>query len=292
MDHPQIAVFARLANGNAQTVRRIEGQNTHLNRPIHSIFYDEIHDELVVPIAPSQAILTFRGGADGEEAPIRIIQGPKTELIFPDVCTSDPVHNEIFVPTLNAAGHWMIHVFDRTANGDVAPIRKLGGPDSEVGGYGIPSIATDHDLLLTNGGRGGGVRIFNRTASGNAKPLRIVTGGPRSGTAGPRDPYWIPGTRNFIAATRPFGAKTAGDLPGAPDNYQSPEEALTFIGVWSIDDNGDVAPRYTIAHNILKEFRNLTVDPKNKTIMISDKTANAIYTFSFPEAWESFSSPR
>ena len=295
MDHPQIAVFARLANGNAQTVRRIEGQNTHLNRPIHSIFYDEIHDELVVPSAQGQAIMTFRGGADGEEAPMRIIQGPKTQLVFPDMATVDPVHNEIFVPLRGAGvieGRSIIYVFDRTAQGDVAPIRKLGGPDSEVGGYGIPSIATDHDLLLTNGGRGGGVRIFNRTASGNAKPLRIVTGGPRSGTAGPRDPYWIPGTRNFIAATRPFGAKTAGDLPGAPDNYQSPEEALTFIGVWSIDDNGDVAPRYTIAHNILKEFRNLTVDPKNKTIMISDKTANAIYTFSFPEAWESLSSPR
>ena len=287
MDHPQIAVFARLANGNAQTVRRIEGQKTNLNRPIHSIFYDEIHDELVVPSAQGQAIMTFRGGVDGEEAPIRIIQGPKTQLVFPDTCTADPVHNEIFVPVDGAGvveGHPMIYVFDRLAEGDVAPIRKLGGPDTNLGS-GIPSIAVDHDLLLTSGR--GGVKIFNRTASGNAKPLRTITGGPKSGTEQLQDAHWIPGTRNFIAAARTFGAKTAGDLPGAPNNYQSAEEALTFIGVWSIDDNGDVAPRYTIAHNILKEFRNLAVDSKNKTIMISDKTANAVYTFSFPEAWES-----
>ena len=291
MAHPQIAVFARLANGNADTVRRIEGQKTHLHRPIHSIHYDEIHDELVVPIAPAQAILTFRGGADGEEAPIRIIQGPKTGLSFTDVCSADPVHNEIFVPTIDLDGTRMIHVFDRMAQGDVAPLRKLGGPDVGLGGgMSIPSLAWDRDLLLTRARDG--IRIFNRTATGNAKPLRIVTGGPKSGTSSLGDPYWIPGTRNFIAPARPFGAKTSGDLPGAPNNYQSPEEALTFIGVWSIDDDGDVAPRYTIAHNILKEFRNLAVDPKNKTIMIADKTANAIYTFSFPEAWESFPSAR
>jgi hypothetical protein len=281
--HPQIAVFARLANGNAQTVRRIEGQKTLLHRPIHSIFYDEIHDELVVPAPVAQAVMTFRGDANGEEAPIRIIQGPKTGLLYTDIATADPVHNEIFVPTETVEGPRMIHVFDRMAQGNVAPIRKLGGPDSGLAS-GIPSIVTDYDLLLT-GGRGGTL-VFNRSDSGNAKPLRTITGGPKSGTTGPRSAYWIPGTRNFIGVTRPFGAKTAGDLPGAPVNYQTPEDALTFVGVWSIDDIGDVPPRWTIAHDILKEFRNFAVDPKNKTIMIADKTANAIYTFSFPEAWQ------
>jgi hypothetical protein len=291
VDHPQIAVFARLANGNAQTVRRIEGQKTNLNRPIHSISYDDIHDELVVPSAQGQAIMTFRGAVDGEEAPIRIIQGPKTQLVFPDMATIDPMHNEIVVPVRGAGvveGHNMIYVFDRTAQGDVAPIRRLGGPDTNLSGN--PSVVWDHDLLLSSSRRGSsrGVAVFNRTDTGNAKPLRVITGGPKSGTNGPGTPVWIPGTRNFLAETRPFGAKTAGDLPGAPENYQTPGEALTYIGVWSIDDNGDVAPRYTIAHNILKEFRNIALDAKNKTIMIADKTANGIYTFSFPEAWESF----
>jgi hypothetical protein len=279
--HPQIAVFARLANGNAQTVRRIEGQKTLLSRTTHSIFYDEIHDEIVVPSPFAQAVLTFRGNANGEEEPIRIIQGPKTGLVFSDQNTVDPVHDEIFVPTEDPEGRAAIHVFDRTAQGDVAPIRVLRG----VGG-GAPSVDHEHNLLLT--GVQGAVRLFNRTDSGDAKPLRVITGGPKSGTSGPSIPYWIPGTRNFLAATRPFGAKTAGDLPGAPNNYQTAGEALTFVGVWSIDDSGDVPPRYTIAHNLLKEFRNFAVNPKHREIMISDKTANAIYTFSFPEAWESF----
>jgi hypothetical protein len=114
----------------------------------------------------------------------------------------------------------------------------------------------------------------------------VITGGPRSGTNGPGTPFWIPGTRNFIAGTRPFGANTYGDRPGAPDNYQTAEEALTYVGVWSIDDSGDVPPRYTIAHDILKELRNFAVNGANKEVMMADKTANSIYTFSFPEAWE------
>ena len=278
MAHPQIAVFARLANGNAQAVRRIEGQKTLLSRTQHSIFYNEIHDELVVPQPWAGAVLTFRGGANGEEAPIRVILGPKTGLTMTDVMTVDPVHNEYYVP----AGHSnALHIFDRMAQGDVAPLRVMRG----VGG-GNPSVDYEHDLILT--ARNGAVQIFRRTDSGDVKPLRVITGGPKSGTSGPDVPYWIPGTRNFLAATRPFGAKTEGDRPGAPINYQTAEEALTFVGVWSIDDSGDVPPRYTIAHNVLKEFRNFAVNPKHKEIMISDKSANAIYTYSFPEAWRTF----
>ena len=43
---------------------------------MHDIRYDEINDEIVVPVPYSEAILTFRGDADGQESPIRIIQGP------------------------------------------------------------------------------------------------------------------------------------------------------------------------------------------------------------------------
>jgi hypothetical protein len=34
------------------------------------------------------------------------------------------------------------------------------------------------------------------------------------------------------------------------------------------------------------------VNPTHKEIMVSDKSANAIYTFSFPEAWEPFAPRR
>ena len=100
-------------------------------------------------------------------------------------------------------------------------------------------------------------------------------------------PVWIPGTRNFLATARKFGAPPRS--PDEPLNYQSAKEAQTFIGVWSIDDDGDVAPRYTIGHDIFKELRNLAIDAKHKTVMAADKTNNDITTFDFHEAWNPIS---
>jgi hypothetical protein len=279
--HPQIAVFARLADGNAEAVRRIEGQKTMLARSMHSIVYDAVHDEMIVPNSFAHSIMTFRGGAAGEEAPIRVIQGSKTGLVYTDQLDADTIHDEIFVPMRSENGG-VIHVFDRKAQGNVAPIRILAGPAVGISGGGI-AVDPEHDLLLA-GGRDG-LRIFNRTASGNAKPLRIITGGPKSGTTGPNAPVMVPGTRMFIASTRKFGAarKTVEDS----NNFQSSDDAQSFLGVWSIDDEGDAVPRWTIAHNILTEVRNLAVDPKHKTVIVADKGLNAILTFYFPEAFAS-----
>jgi hypothetical protein len=242
--------------------------------------YDSVHDEIIVPNSFAHAIMTFHGGAGGEEAPIRVIQGSKTGLVYTDQLDADPIHNEIFVPMRSANGG-VIYVFDRTAHGNVAPVRTLEGPDVRISGTGI-AVDPEHDLLLA-GGRDG-LRIFSRIASGNTKPLRIITGGPKSGTTGPNAPVMVPGTRMFIASTRKFGSarKTVEDA----NNFQNSAEAQSFLGVWSIDDDGDAAPRWTIAHNILTEVRNLAVDPKHKTVIVADKGLNAILTFSFPEAFE------
>jgi hypothetical protein len=257
-----------------------------LGRTQHTIFHNHIRDELVLPQPWAGAILTFAGDANGEVAPIRIIRGSNTGLALSDQMTVDPINNEYWVPA--GQGRDLIHVFDALAEGNAAPLRVIRG----AGGRN-PSVDYEHDVFLTRKGgvqnsRGARVQVFDRTLSGDLTPLREITGGPLSGHNGPDTPYWIPGTRNFLASTRPFGANTYGDRPGAPTNYQTVEEALTYVGVWSIDDSGDVAPRYTIAHDILKEFRGVAINQNHKEIMMADKTGNAVYTFSFPEAWETF----
>ncbi|HYR44880.1 MAG TPA: hypothetical protein VER98_17745, partial [Terriglobia bacterium] len=101
--HPQIAAFSRTAKENQPPVRTLEGQKTLLSRTMHGFSFDPIHDELVVNSPLAQAILTFRGSANGEEAPIRVIQGPKTKILGMgyaalSTVTADPDHNEIFLP--------------------------------------------------------------------------------------------------------------------------------------------------------------------------------------------------
>src|SRR4029077_20373833 len=130
--------------------------------------YDPVTDEILVPANHAWAILTFRGDANGDAAPVRKIVGPKTRILSPQAVAIDAMHGEIFVPQSRS-----VLVFPRNANGDVDPIRVLEGPDTGFSA-GIERVTVDsvHNLMMVSGG--GGVRIFDRTASGNTRPLRFI----------------------------------------------------------------------------------------------------------------------
>ena len=270
MAHPQIAAFARLAEGNARPNRKIEGQKTLLSRTMHALAYDSIHDEIVVPQPIPQNILTFRGQARGEEPPLRIIQGSLTQLGHADKLAIDPVNNEILVPQGEA-----VLVFPREANGNVAPIRILKGPDAfrEAAQIAVDPVA---NLLFVSGETADGkdgVTIFDRTAQGNAKPRGVIYG--PSGHI-----LTYPEKGLLIAVT------------SVPRHESSPslrDENLAnnrgYVGVWSIHDRGLVPARWMIGgpDGLLLQIRGVALDPKNGTVMISDKRLNSLLTYSFPE---------
>ena len=167
MGHPQVAAFARLANGGAKPVRAIAGQNTLFNRTIHDMAYDPVTDEILVPANHAWGILTFRGDANGDVAPVRKIIGPKTQILSPQALAIDPTHGEIFVPQNRS-----VLVFPRSANGDVAPIRVLEGPDTGLNNVQRVTVDPVHNLMMVSGA--GGIRIYDRTATGNTRPLRFI----------------------------------------------------------------------------------------------------------------------
>ncbi len=263
--HPQIAVFARLADGAAVPVRQIHGQKTLLSRTVHAIAYDEIHDEIVVPNQFAQAILTFRGGANEEEAPIRVIHGSRTQLQEPDRLGLDAVNGEIYVPQ-----YGKLLVYSREADGDVAPSRVLETGGSMGGAVAIDAI---HDLIVTAGSSS--IQIFAREGNGKVEPLRVISG--------PNVRDSIDGGRN-VAVYPPKGwivLANQGVNRNPPLDYS--EES--FVGVWSIYDDGDVLPRWKIGgpFGTLRQARGVALDPKNKTLIVSDKYLNAALTFYFPE---------
>jgi hypothetical protein len=238
---------------------------------MHSIAYDSMHDEFLVPQQFGQSILTFRGAANGEEPPIRVIQGSQTRLRAPDRLGLDPVHDEIFVPE-----GWAVLVYKRTAQGNVAPVRILEGPKDSP--FRASDVAIDpvHNLMVVGGSAGRGqprLFIFNRTDEGNAAPKAVI-GGPKShllSLGGPIAVY--PPKEEIVVSVR--GSGEVGDL--ASDE--------SFVGVWSTRDNGDVPPKWMIGgpKGVILMPRGITLDPKNKAMMVSDKRLNAVLTFSFPE---------
>jgi hypothetical protein len=65
-----------------------------------------------------------------------------------------------------------------------------------------------------------------------------------------------------------------------------------YVGVWHVDDNGRVPPRFTIGgpNGVLRQGRGVTLDPKNDAVIASDKELNAVLTFRVPEIFSSSSS--
>jgi DNA-binding beta-propeller fold protein YncE len=233
---------------------------------MHDIRYNPVSDEIVVPNPFSNAILTFRGGADGQEAPVRVIQGPNTQLAGPDRLALDVVNREIFVPNRGS-----VTVYPLDANGDVPPKRVISGPDTQLGG---DSIAVDPlNNLLAVTGRDSAILVFDRLASGNARPLRVIRG---------------PNTqidRINQMTIYPEGKLVVVAMPGRQGDMEPPR---VFVGMWSLDDNGDVPPKWTIMgdRTTLKKPFAVALNPEHKEIYVTDMRLNGVLTFSVPEVFQ------
>ena len=273
--HPQIAAFARLAGENTPPVRALEGQKTLISRTMHGFAYDAPHDEIVVMSPLAQAVLTFRGGANGEEPPIRVIQGPHTQIQGTAyganaIVTVDPLNGEIYVPVVPNA----ILVFDRNASGDATPKRILNGGSINISGQTGVSVDPVHNLLLVNGRNA--MYLFDRTASGDAQPKAVIQG-PRS----------------QMGSVHEFQVTSKGWLIAAGGDFA---RGSGFVGAWNIDDNGDVAPHWRIPVQQLTGYvpYSIVLDPVHQEMMMAaagrsnrirppNGIMNTVITFSWPE---------
>jgi DNA-binding beta-propeller fold protein YncE len=230
---------------------------------MHDIRYNEVNDEIIVPNPFANAILIFRGGADGQEAPIRVIQGPKTELDGPDRMDVDTVHREIFVPDGD-----QVLVYSLDASGDVAPLRVIRGPDTQIAGQ---SLAVDPiNNLIAVTGRERSILIFSRTANGNVKPLRVIKGANTQID------------RINQMAIYPEGKLIVAAMPGRQGDVEPPR---VFVGMWSLDDDGDVPPKWTINgdQSTLRKPFAVALNPDHKELYVTDMRLNGVMTFSVPE---------
>ena len=205
-------------------------------------------------------------------------------LQSPDTLEVDAVNNEIIVPQDDN-----ILFFPLTATGDVAPIRVLhGGPKngwrSASGGIAVDpihNVVVAAGTILSDGNiwhnprREGDHResllIFDRLANGDVKPLRVIRG---------------PETGMHVIRQMEIQPKGGWIVISQMTDAEVPEPEGTFIGVWSINDDGDVPPRWKIdgklSNGMLKPH-GIALDAKHKEVVVADMRLNAILTFYFPE---------
>jgi DNA-binding beta-propeller fold protein YncE len=281
---PRVAGFARLANGEVGPKRVITGQGSKLGRTIHGIAYDPVHDEIVVPNALADAILVFRGGANGPESPVRVIQGPRTGLMTPHSVSLDVEHGEILVASLTGR---RISVFSWDADGNAAPLRQIMGPKTNLGH--IVGIAVDPVRNLLAVANSEDILIFNRTDNGDVAPRGRIAG-PKTGIGD--EPWQMQFYRGriFVAASNHLhqnlysGVTLKGTSTQVPDDpWLNPN--LGFVGVWNITDNGDVPPRAMIRGPFsgLLHPVGLALNPKDGEIYVSDSVRNGVLSFLVPD---------
>ena len=248
---------------------------------MHGIVYDDVHDEIIVPVHLAGAVLVFRGDAKGEEAPIRVIQGPHTRILRPETVALDKVHNEIFV---GEDGGKDVLVFPRSAAGDVAPLRSIRGPKTQLDEIRSLDIDPIRNVLVVSSRSAKfptGIFIFNRTDDGDVAPRAMIVG-PKTGISRIRQVAVDPQQGKIFAAVKNNRDSYQVDSPEpSPWNPDQPG----FIGVWNITDNGDVPPRGYIkgpATGLIWPA-GVALNFSDREIYTIDSVRNGMFTYFMPE---------
>jgi hypothetical protein len=118
--------------------------------------------------------------AHGDIAPVRIIQGPKTQLNMPSHLFMDEERGELYLA--NDMGNSIL-VFDSSASGDVAPKRVLKGPKTLIQNPTGVFVDLKSDELWVASFGSHAATVFHRTAEGDTPPLRVVRNGPADAPA-------------------------------------------------------------------------------------------------------------
>jgi DNA-binding beta-propeller fold protein YncE len=217
-------VFRRDAKKFDAPLRSVRGPKTQMADP-HGIDFDETHNEVVVAnhgnfrpgelitsytaydaresrqeragggkvdenargrFLPS-SITVFDGDAKGDVTPLRVIQGPLSQIDWPMGVAVDEPNNEIVVAN---NGDNSILVFPREASGDVPPKRVIRGPLTGV--KGPMGVATAKDEIYVANFGDHTALVFPRLAAGNVRPRRIIRNAPAGReTSGFGNPYSV-----------------------------------------------------------------------------------------------------
>ena len=121
------------------------------------------------------SITVYSRGASGDAAPVRVIQGPKSQMNWPTGIAHDPRANEIYVA--NDMGDSIL-VFPASASGDAAPIRVIKGPKTLIKNpTGVFVDGAHGELWVANFGNHTAA-AYRLGADGDTAPLRVIRSAP------------------------------------------------------------------------------------------------------------------
>jgi hypothetical protein len=173
-----VAFFAPDASATANPTRVLTGPSSGLDGPL-GLFADVTHGELYVAnFFPPYSIRVYPLGAEGDVAPTRTLDaGTVSRLFEPRHAWIDLAHDEMIVADFDGA----LRSYPRTASGEVAPLREISGAATLIDNpLELALDPVNDEIYVTTDNVDGmshsAVLVFDRTATGNVAPKRIVDG--------------------------------------------------------------------------------------------------------------------
>jgi DNA-binding beta-propeller fold protein YncE len=233
-----MTVFDRNARGNASPNRKLRTPHTTFG-----ILADEEAQELFFTIQDDHAISVFKKSAKDQDAPVRLIQGPKTQMADPHGIALDPKAGLIYVtnwgtyndrnyegPPRYGKPNWpvgrdknipgsgktqppSITVYPKDASGDIAPLRVIQGPKTQLNWPTDIAVHPERGELFVANDTGDSITVYRTTDTGDVAPIRVIKG-PRSLVKNPtgvevdlkNNELWVANFGNHSATVYPMDA--------------------------------------------------------------------------------------
>ncbi len=193
-------VFSREASGNSRPIRELHTGSDARGR---GFAVDSENEELFISSQHNSAVAVWPQYAEGNDPPIRLLQGDQTRLANPTGMAYDsqrellfvanhgqvssrptdrpnadnrPLGNRVAVP---GSGRFLppsINVYRRTASGDTPPLRVIEGPRTRLNWPAAIAIDERNGELFVANDIGNSVLVFAPGAEGDVAPIRAIEG--------------------------------------------------------------------------------------------------------------------
>lgn len=177
-----LIMFPHTAQGDVAPTREL-----HTPHGTYGIAVDEQAQEMYLTVEHTNSVVVYKKGAQGEDKPLRKVQGGKTLLADPHGIGLDVKDEWMFVTNHGnyrsgpepSPGKFLppsIEVFPLKANGDVAPIRTIQGSNTQLDWPAAAWIDEEHGEVFVANDAADSILVFKTTDDGDVAPTRVIKG--------------------------------------------------------------------------------------------------------------------